>query len=217
MNYINQLNNFFEVKMVNPISPNAQCLYINLFFINNKCGWKERFTVSNTMISALTGIDRRTLDRVRNELIQKGYIEYKKGTGNQAGTYLIVQFDTQTDTQTDTQVGTQMSHNSAHNMSTLNKQKLNKTKNKNRREFIAPSLEEVQNYVQEKNLKVDANKFYNYFTEGNWIDSKGNEVKNWKQKILTWNGYSANNTEIKPQNAMKEDTQFGDLDKFYAN
>lgn len=44
-------------------------------------------------------------------------------------------------------------------------------------------------YVSEKNLSVKAEDFFNYFTEGNWIDSKGNKVKNWKQKILTWNTY----------------------------
>ena len=99
----------------------------------------------------------------------------------------------------------------------IEKNKKRIKKEENRKEFIAPSLEEVQNYVQEKKLKVDANKFYNYFTEGNWVDSKGNEVKNWKQKILTWNGYSVNNTETKPKNTIQQDTQFGDLNKFYAN
>ena len=29
-------------------------------------------------------------------------------------------------------------------------------------------------------------KFFNYFDVGNWIDSNGNKVKNWKQKLITW-------------------------------
>ena len=122
MNYIQQLNAFHDIKTVNPLSSNAQCLYLNLLHINNKCNWITEFTVSNTMLGALTGIDRRTLDRVRNELVQKRYIKYKKGIGNQAGKYLIVQFDTQSDIQNDTQSCTQMTHN----VTTLNK--LNKTK-----------------------------------------------------------------------------------------
>ena len=219
MNYISQLNAFFDIKLSNPLSANAQCLYINLFYMNNKCNWIERFTVSNTMLCALTGIDRRTLDRVRNELIQKGYIEYKKGTGNQAGTYLIVQFDTQNVIQNDIQNGTQMSHN----MTTLDKQKhkLNnkESKKKNLEKFIAPSLDDIKKYVLEKQLNVDADKFYNYFTEGNWVDSKGNKVKNWKQKILTWNGYSNNG---KKEESLKNtyhsnDSQYSNLDGFYTN
>ena len=34
--------------------------------------------------------------------------------------------------------------------------------------------------------------FFEYFETGNWIDSKGNKVKNWKQKLLTWNKYQGN-------------------------
>ena len=52
-------------------------------------------------------------------------------------------------------------------------------------------MEEVKAYASENNLNVDADKFYRYFTTPNdkgetWVDSKGNKVKNWKQKMLTW-------------------------------
>ena len=33
---------------------------------------------------------------------------------------------------------------------------------------------------------VSAKDFFDYFTVGNWIDSLGNPVRNWKQKLLTW-------------------------------
>lgn len=52
--------------------------------------------------------------------------------------------------------------------------------------FTPPTLEEVQTYITENGLSVDAEHFFNFFTAGNWIDSKGNPVKNWKQKLLTW-------------------------------
>lgn len=60
--------------------------------------------------------------------------------------------------------------------------------------FVPPTLEEIQNYINEKNLNVDAKKFYDYFTVGEWVDSKGNKVKNWKQKLLTWNSSNQNKT-----------------------
>ena len=89
-------------------------------------------------------------------------------------------------------------------------------KEEKKKEFIAPSLEEIKKYVLDKKLNVDADKFYNYFTEGNWVDSKGNKVKNWKQKILTWNGYSSNDKKEKPQNRYQSnDSQYSNLDKFY--
>ena len=64
-------------------------------------------------------------------------------------------------------------------------------KSKSIRTFVPPTLEEVKAYATENNLNVDADKFYRYFTTPNdkgetWVDSKGNKVKNWKQKMLTW-------------------------------
>ena len=51
---------------------------------------------------------------------------------------------------------------------------------------------------------MNPEKFYNYFTEGNWVDSKGNKVKNWKQKLLTWNGYAGSSMPIKKQETEEE-------------
>jgi len=67
-----------------------------------------------------------------------------------------------------------------------------------------PTLEEIQNYIQEKQLNVDAKQFYDYFETGNWIDSKGNRVKNWKQKILTWNRYGTNKPTTQNQKSWEE-------------
>lgn len=75
--------------------------------------------------------------------------------------------------------------------------------NRKEKNFIPPSLEDIKKYVTEKQLKVNAEYFYNYFTEGNWIDSKGNKVKNWKQKILTWNGFSNKNKKEKNTNELE--------------
>lgn len=107
MNYIKQLNAFYELLIVNPLSSSALCLYGALLHINNKCNWITEFTVANSTLQTFTSLSRVALDRARNELIQKGYIKYKKGSGNQAGKYLIVSFDTQIDTQNDTQTDTQ--------------------------------------------------------------------------------------------------------------
>lgn len=101
-----------------------------------------------------------------------------------------------------------------------NKNKKIKEENKNKKEFIAPTLDEVKKYVSDKKLKVDAEHFYNYFSEGDWIDSKGNKVKNWKQKILTWNGYTANQKEEKQKKTNYNNYEQRDYENFdfsYAN
>ena len=67
--------------------------------------------------------------------------------------------------------------------------KLNNKELNNKKEMYKekPTLEEIKDYcLNVRHNKVDYKKFYDYFTEGNWVDSKGNKVKNWKQKIITW-------------------------------
>lgn len=73
-----------------------------------------------------------------------------------------------------------------------NKRKGNKRKvyiDKKDSAFKPPTLEQVSEYIKEKNLSVSGKEFIDYFTEGKWTDSRGNKVKNWKQKLLTWNKY----------------------------
>lgn len=51
---------------------------------------------------------------------------------------------------------------------------------------LRPSLEEIEAYISEKGLIVDSKRFFDYFDASDWVDSKGNPVRNWKQKLITW-------------------------------
>ena len=57
---------------------------------------------------------------------------------------------------------------------------------KKRNVFVPPTYEEVLSYAKEKGREDIAKEFFDYFTTGDWIDSKGNKVRNWKQKFITW-------------------------------
>jgi hypothetical protein len=61
----------------------------------------------------------------------------------------------------------------------------NSNRAKKTTKFTPPSLDEVKKYFSEKGYKeASAIKFFDYYETGNWEDSKGNQVKNWKQKAL---------------------------------
>lgn len=68
----------------------------------------------------------------------------------------------------------------------LGKDRLGKVRLERGEDFIPPSLDELKIYHAERKMTFDVQKFFDYFTEGDWIDSKGNEVRNWKQKMLSW-------------------------------
>lgn len=63
-----------------------------------------------------------------------------------------------------------------------------------RESFVPPSLDEVIKYSLERGKSEQlAKKFFEFFSVGNWVDSKGNKVKNWKQKFITWESYNQPN------------------------
>ena len=53
-------------------------------------------------------------------------------------------------------------------------------------DFVPPTLEEVTAYCKERKSSVDPKRFYDFFNAGHWIDSRGSPVKNWKQKLISW-------------------------------
>ena len=57
-----------------------------------------------------------------------------------------------------------------------------------KKEFTPPTLDEVKAYAISRNSIVDPVKFFDYYNAGNWVDSKGEPVRNWKQKFITWEG-----------------------------
>ena len=68
-----------------------------------------------------------------------------------------------------------------------------KTKTKTQRKtrvFQPPSLDDVKAYAKIVGAESQADPFHEYFPVGNWKDSRGVAVKNWKQKFLTWKSYN---------------------------
>ena len=80
------------------------------------------------------------------------------------------------------------------------KEKKENKKGSKRKTFTPPTLKEIEDYIKEKQLNVDANKFFTYFEAGNWIDGKGNKVKSWKQKLITWDNHNYGNNNSKFKN-----------------
>ena len=66
---------------------------------------------------------------------------------------------------------------------------LNPNTNPKRKEtasqFTPPAVWEVEEYVKEKNLKVDPLKFFDYYESNDWIIGK-TKMKDWKAALRTW-------------------------------
>lgn len=56
------------------------------------------------------------------------------------------------------------------------------------RAFVPPTVEEVEEYARSRDSKVDPKRFWEYYNAGEWKDAKGQPVKSWKQRFITWEG-----------------------------
>ena len=88
----------------------------------------------------------------------------------------------------------------------------NENKNENKKEnknFTPPTLEEVKSWFIENGSTAEAGaKAWQYYTDGNWNDSKGQPVKNWRQKMRggRW-------LETKPTQKTQTDETYRQLDR----
>ena len=151
MNYIKELNAFYDWLETNPLSTSAIALWHALMHINNKAGWTEEFGVAVSVLCIKTGLADRTIRDARNELKQKGRIDWNSRKGNQSAIYKIIPLvntlsaisaDSSADNHAD-----KYADSNADNHATLNK--LNKTKlNIKRKKEISKTEDDKNKYAE---------------------------------------------------------------------
>lgn len=135
MNYLTIINAFWDLAMTNPLSTGQVSLYFALLHVCNKSNWTEWFQAPNQVLSVLTGLSRSGILKARNELKQKGLIDFKE-RGTKATLYkLIIANSTQDSKQDSTQVGKQVG---VQNSTPLDKQKHKQKQNKKDKPPISP-------------------------------------------------------------------------------
>jgi hypothetical protein len=68
------------------------------------------------------------------------------------------------------------------------------------KKFTPPTLEEVSAYCKERNNKVDAEKFVNFYESKGWMIGK-NKMKSWNAAVRTWEKESGGKTNV-PKNVL---------------
>ena len=81
-------------------------------------------------------------------------------------------------------------------------------KENNKRKFTKPTIEEIQEYCDERNNGINANAFYDFYESKDWYVGK-NKMKDWKACIRTWeqrNGKKIDNPEWMDKNIEKKES-----------
>ena len=85
-------------------------------------------------------------------------------------------------------------------------------KEKKRKRFTPPTVEEVRAYCQERNNSIDPDAFVDYYTARGWKYGQGKPVADWKAAVRTW---EARDKQAAPvQRPVLTDDDY-DLDKFF--
>ena len=204
MDFIRQLVCFHR-KATGNLTPNAIAIYLYLFMENNDCGWADWFEASDYWMGQAVGIKRReTIIAALNLLKQRGFVDFQRGTQrNKPSRYkLLPLFNSAKDSAKPSAKDSAkpsaktVPKDSAKDVFLPYNQNL-KDKGKERGDARAranpkttpPTLDDVNDYVMERHLHVSARKFYDYYEAGDWKDAKGNPIRNWKQKLLTWEAH----------------------------
>ena len=84
INFIFQINSFHRFKRENPLSANAQALWVELFGLFNARRFPEEMPVSTTHLCAILGLSKDTVLRARKELTENQLISVERGASGRA-------------------------------------------------------------------------------------------------------------------------------------
>ena len=108
MNYIAQINAFWDSATTNALSSGEVLLYFALLHVCNRSNWTEWFAAPNQVLSVLTGLSRSGILKARNELKQRGLIDFQE-KATKATKYKVTMANSkQVSTQISVQIGTQI-------------------------------------------------------------------------------------------------------------
>ena len=91
MNLFALMEAIYVKQLLNPGSSGQLALMWALVYVANKCRWKEWFTVPSITLMNLTGLSRQGILKARNQLRQRGLIDYRE-RGTKASTYRLTVF-----------------------------------------------------------------------------------------------------------------------------
>ena len=89
VSYLSIINSFWDSATTNPLSTGQVSLYFALLHVCNRSNWTEWFQAPNQVLSVLTGLSRSGILKARNELKQKGLIDFKE-RGTRATLYKLI-------------------------------------------------------------------------------------------------------------------------------
>jgi hypothetical protein len=184
---------WFEFRFQHPekVSHAHTELYFYLVYHWNKLSQKEKFGLPSAVTMEATGIrNYKTYRKCIKDLAEFGFIRLVSeainqhqamvvawGKNTKAGTEALTEALTKAQSEALTHIG------ELSNYRTIELKKKSGEK-KNRKKFIAPSIDEVRAYFQEKGFPIDlVQQVYSHYADADWTKANGGKVIDWKRTI----------------------------------
>ena len=179
-------------------------VYMTLFSRANELRWKAPFNMSIGNLASRSKTSISSTQRSRDRLEKAGLIKWESRGGRQSANYWIIEPQSEPQSEPRHEPQDELQHEHIHKtIKTIKTIKTNDTNIYIRgKKFQKPTIEEIQNYLDEKNItSFTAEKFYNFYESKDWMIGK-NKMKNWKACCNTWKG---NYEEKKKKDEPKKD------------
>lgn len=183
---MNEKPNYYAIIPANvrydkELKDKAKLLYGEIVALSDKQGYCY---ASNKYFAELYEVSTTTISTLIKNLVEKGYIEseiiYKEGTKEVLNRYLkILKYPYLK------KFKYPIKENLKDNNTSINNTSINKKENIKRKSFVKPTIEEINQYCQERNNSINAEAFYDFYESKDWYVGK-NKMKDWKACVRTW-------------------------------
>ena len=190
-------------------------VYMILYKQANDLMWKAPFNMSIGVLAERAKISIASVKRSRDRLQKEGLIKWESRGGRQSANYWIIepqhepqhepqyepqykcepqcepQHEPQSEKEPQIEPQSELQHEPRHEpihkpINNINTNDTNIYVLGGKR-FKKTTIEEIQNYLDEKNItSFSAEKFYNFYEANGWMIGK-NKMKNWKACCNSWN------------------------------
>ena len=99
---------------------------------------------------------------------------------------------------------------------TLSNERVNaRTRTREKKEFVPPTLEEVQKYCTERGNKIDPERFVDHYTANGWMVGNKNSMKDWKAAVRNWEKSEGAFARQERGNGVSATNSSFDADEFF--
>lgn len=191
MNYIKHLTAVIdEFTKDDELNPSDISLYLALFYLWNINRFKNPLSVNRSEVMSVSKIgSKSTYHKCLKKLHVKKFIVYHPSHNPMKGSLIdLSKFETTSRTTCGTSTEQVVGQALVPSINNLNI--INKTNNKKNSSFYRPSIEDVIDFFTKsqstENAKVEAERFFNYYSSKGWIVGNKSPMKDWKAAARNW-------------------------------